>query len=140
MIRDSTATFITLEKTAYDLRLLMETRGEAFLVADDAGACLGFVTWGPFRAGPGYAHTAEHSIIAATPAKGIGCALIQSALARARAQGIHMMIGCMNAENTAAIAFHGRLGFALAGHLPQVGRKAGRWHDLILMNRLTATP
>lgn len=140
MIRDTTSTFTTLEKTDDDMRALLAARPECFLVAEDAGAMAGFITWGTFRAGPGYAHTAEHSIITRTPAKGIGRALMQAALTRAQTQGIHVMIAGIGHENTAAVAFHTRLGFAIAGRLPQVGRKNGCWHDLILMSRPTATP
>ena len=140
MIRDTTATFTTQEKSAADLSALLEGRSDAFLVADVNGTCAGFITWGPFRAGPGYAHTAEHSIITATHGIGIGRALLQAALDQARGQGIHVMVAAIGGENSAAVEFHTRLGFAKTGHLPQVGHKMGRWHDLILMSRTLTAP
>lgn len=140
MICDTTATFTTDEKTGDDLDALIKARPDAFLVAETSGTFAGFITWGPFRAGPGYAHTAEHSIITTQSGQGTGRALMKAACAQAAAQGIHTMIACIGSENSAAVAFHGRLGFALAGRLPQVGRKAGRWHDLILMSKLLNTP
>ena len=124
MIRDTTATFTTIQKTDTDLADLLAARPDAFLVADIGGTCAGFIMWGPFRAGPGYAHTAEHSVITARHARGTG-----------RAQGIHVLIAGISAENEGAVAFHRRLGFAKSGQLPQVGRKNGRWIDLILMSR-----
>ncbi|WP_232222785.1 GNAT family N-acetyltransferase [Sulfitobacter guttiformis] len=140
MIRDTTATFTTILKTDEDLAALLVQRERAFLIAEVANGCAGFITWGPFRAGPGYAHTAEHSIITAHPGTGVGSALMAAAIDEARAQGIHVMIACIGSENPGAIAFHRRMGFALAGQLPQVGRKSERWHDLIVMSRIIADP
>lgn len=140
MIRDTTATFTTTLKTDADMAALLAARPDAFLVAEQDNTCAGFITWGPFRAGPGYAHTAEHSIITAQHGRGTGRALIEAAIAHARAQGIHVMVAGIGSENPAAIAFHTRLGFAKTGHLPQVGAKAGRWHDLILMTQIIHAP
>lgn len=140
MIRDTTATFTTQEKSAADLAALLYSRRDAFLVADLNGTCAGFITWGSFRAGPGYVHTAEHSIIASTHGTGTGRALMDAAIGQVRSQGIHVMIAAIGGENNAAVAFHERLGFAKTGHLPQVGRKMGRWHDLILMSRTLTAP
>lgn len=140
MIRDTTATFTTLQKTDADLAELLSQRRDSFIVADKSGTCAGFITWGTFRAGPGYAQTAEHTIITASDGHGTGRALMDAALAQAQASGIHVMVAAIGGENTAAVAFHTRLGFAKTGHLPQVGRKMGRWHDLILMSRIITAP
>ena len=139
MIRETTATFTSILKTEDDLHALLTARSDAFLVAQIDGAVAGFITWGPFRNGDGYAHTAEHSIITARSGQGIGKALMQAALAQAHAQGIHMMVACIGGENERAVAFHTQMGFAMAGQLPQVGRKMDRWHDLILMSRVTSS-
>lgn len=140
MIRDTTATFTTALKTPAEMVALLEGRPEAFLVAEVEGNSAGFVTWGAFRAGSGYAHTAEHSIIVALQGRGIGRGLMRAAMAQARGQGIHAMIAGIGGENPAAVAFHTSLGFAKMGHLPEVGYKAGRWHDLILMSKIIDTP
>ncbi len=135
MIRDTTATFTTEERSEAGLQQLLQQRPEAVWVAHGAGV-EGFVTWGPFRAGPGYAHTTEHTIIVGAPGGGTGRALMQHAIAKAQEQGYHAMIAAISGENTAAQNFHTRHGFAQVGHLPQVGRKAGRWLDLILMQKM----
>ena len=46
------------------------------------------------------------------------------------------MIGGIDAENAASIRMHERLGFEKVAHLPEVGRKFGRWLDLVLVQRL----
>ena len=61
-------------------------------------------------------------------------------MAKARTQGIHVMLAAIGGENNAAVAFHQRLGFTKTGHLPQVGRNMGRWHDLILMSKTLTAP
>ncbi|WP_299412039.1 GNAT family N-acetyltransferase [uncultured Sulfitobacter sp.] len=140
MISDTVATFTSTLKSDADLSALLAARADRFLVAEDAGGVRGFVTWGPFRAGDGYVHTAEHSSITDTARKGTGRMLMTACLETAASQNIRTMIAGIGHENAAAVAFHTRLGFAMAGRLPQVGRKNGRWHDLILMHRPTAKP
>ncbi|MEQ6247340.1 N-acetyltransferase family protein [Sulfitobacter sp. HNIBRBA3233] len=137
MIEETLATFTSDPKTLQDLQDLLAARAGSFLVAEDAGV-QGFVTWGPFRPGPGYARTAEHTIITATPGRGTGRALLEAAFDRAAGQGLLTLVAGISAENPAAIRFHARLGFAESGRLPQVGQKWGRRLDLVLMTRALA--
>lgn len=140
MIRDTTATFTKVLKSQADLEEMLTARVDAFWVAEGADAVQGFVTWGTFRGGPGYLHTAEHSIITAASGQGTGRALMQVAEKQAALQGIHTLVAAISGENTAAQAFHARMGFAKTGHLPQVGRKHDRWLDLILMTKTVDPP
>lgn len=134
MIRDTTATFTTEEKSSAALATMLQDRPDAVWIADHGGVA-GFITWGPFRTGPGYARTIEHTIISGKEGQGTGTALIQHARLTAAAQGYHAMIAAISGENQAAQRFHARHGFEKVGHLPQVGHKAGRWLDLILMQK-----
>lgn len=137
IIEDSAITFTTEPKTEAGVQAMIEARGAGFLVAEEAGAILGFASFGPFRAGPGYAASAEHTILLAPQAqgRGLGRALMQALEERARAAGIHVLIGGISAENTQAIGFHAAMGFSETGRLPEVGRKFGRWLDLVLMQK-----
>ena len=137
LIRDTSVTFTTLEKTAQGLADDIAARGDAFLVAEAAGQILGFAKYGAFRSGPGYAHTAEHSVILAGDARGqgVGRALMARLEDHARTQGIHVLIAGVSGENEAAIAFHRAIGFTEAARLPEVGRKFGRWMDLVLLHK-----
>lgn len=136
LIRDTVHTFSTVEKTPEGIAATMET--QPFIVADQGGTVAGFVSWAPFRGGPGYAFTAEHSIHVAPGAQGtgVGRALMEAAEARARTDRIHSLIAGIGGENGAALAFHAALGFGQVGHIPEAGWKFGRWHDLILMQKM----
>ncbi len=140
VIRDTAATFTTLEKTPQGLAADFASRaaeGKAFLLAEFAGDLLGFATYFQFRNGPGYAHTAEHTIVLAPAAQGRGAgrALMAALEAHARGAGMHSLWAGVSAENPAGLAFHRAIGFAEVARLPQVGFKFGRWMDLVLMQK-----
>ena len=141
MIRDTLATFTTIEKTKEDITEMLADRRGAFWVAED-DALLGFVTYGPFRSGPGYVATVEHSIVLAPLArrKGIGRALMKRAMESAVAQGHHVMVAAISSANPNAVSFHESLGFDHVGSLPEVGRKADQWLDLILLQKILSRP
>lgn len=138
VISATSATFTTQTKTPDEVAALITARAPGFVVVEQAGQVAGFATYGAFRSGPGYAHTAEHSILLAGHAQGqgMGRALMTKLEQIARAQGMHCLIGAVSGENAAGIAFHKALGFAEAGRLPQVGRKFDRWMDLVLMHKV----
>ncbi|NSX56515.1 GNAT family N-acetyltransferase [Parasulfitobacter algicola] len=141
VIRNTAITFTTAEKTPRAIRAdiyLKREAGQGFFVYEDAGIILGFATYFPFRNGPGYAHTMEHSInlAAAARGRGIGRALMSVIEGHARARGVHSMIAGVSGENSDGAAFHSALGYTEVARLPEVGRKFGRWMDLIVMQKM----
>jgi phosphinothricin acetyltransferase len=58
----------------------------------------------------------------------------------AAARGMHAIVGAVTAANTASRRFHAALGDVEAGLMPQVGGKFGRYHDLVLMQKLFPGP
>jgi phosphinothricin acetyltransferase len=98
---------------------------------DAAGALVGFASWGTFRAFPAYKYTVEHSVYVhhGHRGRGIGRLLIEELIRRARVSDVHVMVGCIDAANTASIGLHQRLGFSHTGTFNQVGFKFGRWLD-----------
>lgn len=137
LIRETSVTFTTIEKTADALAADMDARGPAFQVAEEAGEVQGFASYGTFRSGPGYAFTAEHTVILSPCARGrgIGRGLMTRLEDVARAQGLHVLVAGVSGENEAAIAFHRAIGFTEVARMPEVGRKFGRWLDLVLLQK-----
>ncbi len=111
-------------------------QGYPLLVAvDENDAVLGYATFGDWRPHDGYRHTVEHSVYVRLDARGqgIGEALMQALIARARAIGKHVMVAGIEAGNATSIRLHKKLGFAEVGLLPQVGMKFGKWLDLAFL-------
>jgi len=135
IIDETTITFTTIEVTEGAVATLIARA--PVRVAEIGGAVSGFVTWAPFRPGPGYADTLEHSIYLAPAARGqgVGRRLMQACLAEAGALGGHSMIAGIGGENAGGLAFHRALGFETVARLPGVGRKFGRRLDLVLMRK-----
>ncbi len=116
------------------------SNGWPVLVAEVEGQVVGFAAYGPFRGEgkwPGYRYTAEHTIHVREDrwGLGVGRALIEALVERARVEGLHVLVGAIDGENVGSIAFHERLGFVEVGRMPQTGAKFGRWLDLVLMQR-----
>ena len=111
--------------------------GYPVLVAVEAGV-VGFASFGPFRPWPGYAATVEHSVHVRVDRRGsgVGRALLEELIASAKTAGAHAMVGGIDAANEGSLRFHAGLGFAEVGRLPQVGRKFGRWLDLVFVEKL----
>ena len=140
VIATSNAVYTETAATLDDRRAWLAARRAGnfpVLVADGAGI-MGFASFGDFRPWPGYALTVEHSVYVDERAhrRGVGTALVGHLVDEAQRRGKHVMIGGVDAANTASIAMHRKLGFTEAGHLREVARKFGRWLDLVLMQRM----
>lgn len=140
VIRDTAITFNAQEKSTADLAAMITTRqrdGHAFLLAEDTGRILGFVTYAQFRGGIGYARSMEHTILLAPEAQGcgLGPTLLTAAESHARTAGALSMFAGVSAENPAGRRFHTRMGYAEVAVLQRVGFKFGRTMDLVLMQK-----
>ncbi|BCR25887.1 GNAT family N-acetyltransferase [Aquipseudomonas alcaligenes] len=117
-------------------------QGYPILVAENAaGEVVGYASFGDWRPFDGFCHTVEHSVYirADQRGKGLGPLLLAALIERAKACDKHVMVAAIESGNAASIRLHQRLGFAITGQMPQVGRKFGRWLDLTFM-QLILTP
>ena len=140
IIQETLVTFTTELRTPAQVEQEISERGVAFQVAETENGVVGFATFGPFRKGPGYAATAEHTILLAPSARGAGIGrLLMTKLEQvAREQGIHVLVGGVSSANSAGVLFHKKMGFVQTGHMPEVGRKNEQWLDLVLLQKILA--
>jgi L-amino acid N-acyltransferase len=113
--------------------------------ADTAGflhrpvdSVLGFGVVSPYRNRAAYATTVEDSVYVDQEhrGRGIGRALLDELLAMAGAQGFHAVIARISSENQPSIRLHRACGFELVGTEREVGRKHGRWLDVVELQRM----
>lgn len=145
-IRTSTALYDYEERTPESMVAWFkakEARGYPVIgVEDEAGVLMGFATYGVFRERPANKYTVEHSIYVHKDHRGkrLGLALMERLIDAARAQDLHVMVGGIDATNTASIAMHEKLGFVHAGTIREAGFKFGGWLDLAFYQLTLQTP
>lgn len=119
----------------------MEKQEQNFPVivaTDENDKVVGFGTYGTFRIKMGFQFTVEHSVYVKEgfSGKGIGKELLHELIALAKEQKLHVMIGCIDAENMSSIHFHEKFGFKKSGVLKECAFKFDKWLDLQLMQLL----
>lgn len=103
------------------------------IVAEVEGAVVGWGALSPYSERPAYAATVEVSVYIAESyrGKGGGRALTRALVDRARVAELHVLLARICTENAASIAMVRSLGFTDAGTMHEVGRKFGRWLDVV---------
>ncbi|HEY0977509.1 MAG TPA: GNAT family N-acetyltransferase [Flavobacteriales bacterium] len=145
LIANSTAVYVyrpqTLETRTQWFRDL-KAGGWPVLVSVAGDVVTGFCCIGPFRSKPGYRYTGEHTVHvhAAHRGQGLGRALLTAVVEEAERMGLRVLVGGIDAENPASLALHRALGFTETARMPQVGRKFGRWLDLVFVQRVLPGP
>ena len=133
-VRDTAISFETAPPSADEMRARIEATliGYPYLVAEVAGAVVGYAYAGAFHRRAAYRTTVEVSAYVASDAreKGVGRALYQSLLDTLRRQNFHAAIGVIALPNEASVRLHERFGFRHVGTLHEVGTKFGQWHDV----------
>lgn len=136
----STVTFDTEPKTPEDRVAWLQARSQRHpvLVAVVEDRVLGWGSLSPWHERPAYDHSVEVSAYVAPDARGqgIGSALMRCLIERATGLGHHALISQIVAGNDASLALGERFGYRVVGTLPEVGRKFGRWLDVVLLVRL----
>lgn len=110
----------------------------AVVALDDAGTVLGFGSLSPYKERPAYAPTVEDSVYVHRDGRGagVGRALLGELIRLAQGYGYHSVVARIVGGHDASIGLHAAQGFQLVGVEREVGRKLGRWLDVVIMQRL----
>jgi phosphinothricin acetyltransferase len=135
-----TATFDLVERSAEDQRRWLTERSgaHAVIVATVDDTVAGFASLSRYKERPAYNTTVEDSIYVAPgyQGSGIGERLLASIVQTAASHGFHAVIARISGESEASIRVHEKVGFVVVGREREVGRKFGRWLDVVVMQRL----
>jgi phosphinothricin acetyltransferase len=139
----TTVTFDLVERTPAEQQAWIDdhTGGHPAIVAIDessAGIVLGFASLSPYRSRPAYAPTVEDSVYVHPDhrGRGVGRLLLADVVELARDHGFHSIMARIVGGHEASIALHRACGFQEVGCEREVGRKFGKWLDVVLMQRM----
>ena len=126
--------------TAADAARLQGRLGprEHLLVAEVEGAVVGWGVVKLYSERIGYARSCESSIYLdpGHRGRGYGRQLQQRLMELIAREGFHHVVAKIVATNSGSITFHQRFGFEVVGCQKQIGFVKGRWHDVVIMQRL----
>ena len=132
-VTDSVASFEAEPPDAAEvLRRMSALPRLPWLVAEDAGAIVGFAYASGHRAREGYRWAADSSVYldGAHIGRGLGRALYDALIPVVRDLGYVTLHAGIALPNDASVALHERLGFRVVGVYGNVGHKHGAWHDV----------
>lgn len=139
-VTTSTVTFDLVERSIDDQRAWLDARTGALevVVAEIDGEVAGFASLSAYRDRPAYRTTVEDSVYVARDHQGagVGKALLEAVVDVAAYRGFHTVIGRIVGGHEASIGLHRTLGFDHVGVEREVGRKFGRWLDVVLMQKM----
>jgi phosphinothricin acetyltransferase len=139
-VLNSTCTYQTEPETAAGRAAWFKMHGpqHPIIVAERAGQVVGWGSLSKFHPREAYSRTVEDSVYVQEDlhSQGIGSALMQGMVERAKALGHHTIIAAVDSEQPASLALHKKYGFVEAGRLREAGFKFGKWLDAIYMQRM----
>jgi phosphinothricin acetyltransferase len=136
-VRHSTCTYQEAPESIADRRAWY-TGHDALhpvIVAEVAKRVVGWGALSAYHARAAYRYTVEDSVYVEDgyQQRGIGAALLDDLLTRARTLGLHAIIACIDADQAGSIALHEKYGFTQVGRFAQIGCKFGRWLDVVYL-------
>jgi phosphinothricin acetyltransferase len=140
-VTTSTVTFDLVPRTPEAQQRWLAARSGAhvaLVAVDDEGVVAGFASLSPYRNRPAYNTSVEDSVYVRRDRQGLGVGklLLTALLETATASGFHAVMARVVGGHEASIGLHASLGFAIVGTEREVGRKFGRWLDVVVMQRL----
>ena len=139
-VENSTVTFDLVPRTLEEQQAWITDREGAhgILVAEIDGEVAGFASLSSYRPKAAYRTTVENSVYVAEEARGagVGRVLLEGLIELAEARGFHTIVAHIVGGHDASIALHRACGFRPVGTQKEVGRKFGRWLDVLVMQRM----
>jgi phosphinothricin acetyltransferase len=140
-VLESTVTFDIAPRTLADQQQWIDEHAgghPAIVAVDDDDTVVGFASLSPFKPRAAYAPTVEDSVYVRRDGRGrgIGELLLREILALGTDHGFHSVIARIVGGHETSIALHRKCGFEEIGCERAVGRKFGRWLDVVLMQRM----
>lgn len=141
-VTTSTVTFDIMPRSLDEQRRYLSARSgaHAVIVATDGegGVVLGFGALSPWRDKPAYATSVEDSVYVhpGHHGHGIGRTILDELVKVATAHGFHAVFARIVDGHEASIRLHRSVGFEVVGTEREVGRKFGRWLDVVVMELL----
>jgi L-amino acid N-acyltransferase len=140
-VTGTTVTFDMVARTQAEQLAWLEEHGgahPAVVAVDDNGRVAGFGSLSPYRPRPAYRTTVEDSVYVdgTVRGRGVGRMVLDELVVLAERHGFHAVIARIVGGHEASIALHRACGFDLVGVEREVGRKFGRWLDVVVMQRL----
>ena len=139
-VLESTVTFDLVPRTHDDQRAWLAAHAGAHpaVVAVDGDQVVGFGSLSPYKDRPAYSTTVEDSVYVHRDRRrqGVGRLILGELLTLATTHGFHAVIARIVGDQQASIALHESCGFGLVGVEKEVGRKFGRWLDVVELQRL----
>jgi L-amino acid N-acyltransferase YncA len=137
----SIATFDLVPRSIEEQRAWITDRSGAHAVLiceDENGVICGFGALSPYRDRSGYSTTVEDSVYvhADHRGKGLGRLILDAVVETARAHGFHAVMAKIAGGHQVSIDLHLAAGFDIVGREREVGRKFGKWLDVVLMEQL----
>jgi L-amino acid N-acyltransferase YncA len=142
-VESSTVTFDLVPRSLEDQQRWIQDRSgaHAAIVAEHSdGTVTGFASLSPYRSRAAYSTSVEDSVYVATSSRGegVGAVLLDALVAQATSHGFHVVIARIVGGHDASIALHSSAGFDHVGVEREVGRKFGKWLDVVVMQRVLA--
>lgn len=139
-VTSSTVTFDLVPRTLEEQQTWLSARSgaHAVVVAVENGEVLAFGSLSPWRDRPAYSTSVEDSVYVRREqqGRGIGKVVLAELVRVATAHGFHAMLARIVGGHEVSIKLHEACGFETVGVEREVGRKFGRWLDVVLMERL----
>ena len=143
-VTTSTVTFDILPRSLDEQRRWLGARSGAHvvLVAERAGEVVGFASLSPWRPRPAYSTSVEDSVYVHRDHQGtgVGRLLLAELVEVGRARGFHAVFARIVGGHESSVRLHQSVGFEIVGTEREVGRKFGRWLDVVVMELLLAAP